>query len=662
MPFPSLRTLEKQPRYSPGLSGFLRCFFLLSSLLTSWFLAAQGPCNSVFTVGPDTAICGDGSALLTGTPGFETYLWSTGATTQSITVSTTGTYTCTATELSSVGNVVINGDFSQGDTGFSSDYLPGIGGTYGLLSLAGRYAVAPNAHNTHVNFASFWDHTTGTNSGNMLVVNGAGVANQSIWCQTVAVVPNTTYTFQAWLASCVSGAPAVLDFTVNGVSLGNPLLATSQTGVWLPFNALWDSGNNTSVTICITNLNTANAGNDFALDDIVFSPACTYTDSVVVSLNPFPQPDLGPDITICDGDPVVLQPNWPSAQSYLWSDGSTGPTLQPQVSGTNWVQVSENGCSARDSIDVTFNPFPVVDLGPDQTLCAGETTTLNATHPGASYLWQDGSTAATYTTTVSVNASVAVTVLGCSTTDAAFVHFNPLPLVDLGADALTCADSVLQFNMTQPGGSYLWDDGDTIALHSIADAGGHWLRVAVLGCISADTMRVDRILPIELDLGPDFLLCSGTTATLVAGPQPGPGLYYRWDDGSTDITRQIDDEGNYSVLVGNVCETVMDTVVVTMDLCDCPVFVPNAFTPDGDDLNDVFAPTFDCPVDRYHFTVFNRWGSPVWSSDDPTKGWDGGTGKDQAPEGVYIWLLQVTPHTVYEHTPRRVVGHVVVLR
>ncbi|HNB82261.1 MAG TPA: hypothetical protein PLP14_09205, partial [Chitinophagaceae bacterium] len=111
------------------------------------------------------------------------------------------TYTLTIQAVTPV-NLIPNGDFSQGNTLFSSSYVYGTGGPWGLLSNEGQYAIATNPNSTHINFASFGDHTTGT--GNMMVVNGAGTPNVNIWCETINVNPNTWYDFSAWGATCVA--------------------------------------------------------------------------------------------------------------------------------------------------------------------------------------------------------------------------------------------------------------------------------------------------------------------------------------------------------------------------------------------------------------------------------------------------------------------------
>lgn len=628
------------------------CALLLSTNV------AWSQCTDDFSLGNDTTLCAGAPLLLNAGAGYQSYLWEDGSTTQTHATSGAGTYTCTVTDFGTSGELVVNGDFSTGATGFTSDYVPGFGGTYGLLSAAGTYAVSTNPQLTHVNFQSFGDHTTG--NGNMLVVNGADVLGQNVWCQTVAVTPNTDYAFSAWLASAVSGSPAELVFTINGATIGTPLLAPWATGQWVNFYSVWNSGANTSATICITNQNSQDSGNDFALDDISFAPFCTYTDDIVVTEQAYPEPDLGEDIHTCAGTEVVLDATTPNADNYIWQDGSTSTTLEPSAAGIYWVDVTENGCTARDSVEVIFDVQPTVELGAAQEECEGEVAILNAFFPDATYLWQDGSTGSSYQVTGSGDYSVIVDVDGCTATDAVQFTYYPLPVVDLGPDTVICADTSLHVDVSRPGGSYVWENGSTTGQRTLVESGLYWVKVTVSGCSTTDSLDLGNIPLPYVELGADFLLCTGTKAVLDA---TGAGYTYQWNTGDTTSELEITEEGVYSVLVTSPCGSYEDSITVTQDRCDCPIFIPNAFTPDADGINEGFRPQFDCSVDRYRFTIFDRWGRELWKSEDPQAGWDGGGGGTDGTEiGVYQWKLEIRTQTVNEHTLRKLYGHVVLLR
>lgn len=399
---------------------------LAATVLIAASVHAQ-PCPGSIDLGPDVVLCEGNTALLSPGPGYLSYLWSTGATSASLMVGTAGTYTCTVQELSTSSNLVVNGDFSAGATGFTSGYIPGTGGTWGLLSNEGQYAVASNASTTHNNFPPCTDHGGG---GNMMVVNGAATAGVSVWCQTITVQPNTNYAFTAWLASMVAQNPAVLQFTINGQVLGGTFAAAPITCTWNQFYEIWSSGSNTTADICITNQNTLASGNDFALDDISFTPFCSYTDSVLVTVNAYPEPELGPNQVICGEGEVVLDATTPTVDTYIWNDGlATGPQLTVTASGTYWVNVFTGTCFGRDSVDVTFLPQPTVDLGGDRTACTGDSVVLDAGGQNTSYLWHDGSTANSWTGYASVEAWVIVSQGPCTASDTVMVSIAPCDVV-----------------------------------------------------------------------------------------------------------------------------------------------------------------------------------------------------------------------------------------
>lgn len=623
--------------------------FFLSGLLFPRTASAQ--CTSPFSLGPDVTLCAGQTLLLTVPPIYQSYLWNTGATTSTLLVTGPGTYSCTTGVVAPTGNLVVNGDFSAGATGFSSDYIPGVTGPWGPLSDPGTYGVTTSPSLVHTQFASFGDHTTGL--GGMLVVNGASTVNQNVWCQTVAVDPYTDYAFSAWLASCVTGSPAQLQFTVNGMAVGN-LNALAMTGVWTNFYSVWNSGASSTATICITNLNTSMGGNDFALDDIVFAPFCVYYDEVVVNYLANPVPELGPDASFCADATVTLDPAWPTASNYLWSTGSTAPTLVANSPGWYWVEVTEDGCTARDSILLTMLPLPVADLGADQTSCAGQTVILDATYPGASYVWLDGSTAPTLNATLSGNYHVTLSLSGCTDKDTVYVHFHPLPVVELGPDSSLCAGEFLALDVYRPGGSYLWNDGTVVPQRNVQGGATYTVTVTENGCSTMDAIAVGVTPLPEVDLGDDFDLCVGSIAFLDA---EGPGYTYAWSDGSAVPDLTISEPGTYWVEVSNACGLATDTILVTPVFCDCPVYVPVAFTPNGDGNNEWFRPISECTFRSYHLRIFDRWGALVWETKKPEEAW---RGVDEL-SSVFVWTLEFVPDGITD-TQRELRGHVVVLR
>lgn len=378
-------------------------------------------------VSPDVSICEGDCTTLT-VAGGDYFVWAPNAdiadsslTTQNVCPTVTTTYDVTSYTVGP--NMIVNGDFSSGNTGFNSSYTF----TNPTNTAEAQYNVIPNPATYNGAFSPCADHTGG---GNMMVVNGSSVTGATVWCQTIPVSPNTDYMFSAWLASVYPVNPAILEFSINGVPFGSTLNASGTTCNWSEFFTTWNSGVTTTATICITNLNTSVMGNDFALDDISFQTICEQNESITVTVNPTPVVDAGPDQTLCDGDQTVL--NGSGASTYSWDNGVTdGVTFTPATTLTYTVTgTAVGGCQATDQVTVTVNPIPAVDAGADQTICIGDQVTLSGSGAGVGgvYAWDNGVTDGVAFTPAT---TTIYTVQGtdanlCSATDQVTVTINPL--------------------------------------------------------------------------------------------------------------------------------------------------------------------------------------------------------------------------------------------
>ena len=380
---------------------------------------------------------GGGSVRLTAnvTPQPATYLWSNGSTASSILVDKAGPYSLTATSPNGCSStlftnvaqeLVYNGDFSAGNVGFTSAYgnnqAPYTGGSTGLWPET-LYAVDWNANIHHSNFFGT-DHTTG--NGNFMIVNGAGYDTTTVWRQSFAVQPNTTYYFSAWAMSLNRVPPyAQLKFTVNDSLFGTTAIlapgANTTAGPfnWVRFYGTWNSGTNTFITISIVDLQIARGGNDFGLDDISFG-----------TLAPFPFA-AAPAGSACEGQALVLRSNVTGGSSpyfYSWTgpNGFTSTAKDPVIpvaamshAGTYNLSVTDAySCPVTASAVVTINQAATVNAGPNQGVCAGTTITLAGTRGGSatSSTWSapsgtfsnTGSLTSTYTPSIT-NGTVILT-------------------------------------------------------------------------------------------------------------------------------------------------------------------------------------------------------------------------------------------------------------
>lgn len=220
---------------------------------------------------------------------------------------------------------------------------------------------------------------------------------------------------------------------------------------------------------------------------------CYGTDSIQVSLNPTPVLDLGPDVSGCQGDTFEIGANMAFA-SYQWSSGQTDSSILVHFNtGVTLSVLDSNGCGTVDNINITINPPPQVDLGPDQLGCFQEGGTVTvSTQILGSYLWSDGSTNDSLTLAQADTVWLQVTdVNGCLGADTIGVRDNT-PSIDLGPDMTGCEGTAVSLSAATGFSSYAWSNGATSANTNVTAAGSY--SVVVLnntGCSATDTIEVN---------------------------------------------------------------------------------------------------------------------------------------------------------------------------
>lgn len=537
--------------------------------------------------------------------------------TPTVTVTQTTSYVLTATAPDLSTNLVVNGDFEGGNYGFTSDY----GYNPGDLVPEGLYDVIDNPQSDHPGFANCGDHTSG--AGNMMVVNGSGVANENVWCETVNVMPNSEYVLSAWLCSVVSSSPAQLQFSINGTGIGPIFNASSQLCNWQNFFQTWNSGGASSATICIVNQNTALGGNDFALDDIVFAPVCTVHDTVQVSVINITAVASPTTVIIpCEGSSITLNGTGSSTGpniTYLWDtpDGnivSGANTLMPVVDapGSYTLTVSYPApdgtiCEKTATVNVILNPNPMIAwINPPLPLGCGSTTATligNTNQTAfATYSWttQNGhivSGADQRICTVDMEGTyellVTNTSTGCTATAEVTVTATTTPPVANASvmDTVTCFQDTVQLFSTGsssgPGFSYAWTttNGHFISGQNTATALVDTSGIYILGvtntssnCTSYDTVRVvGNLTPPYMFLPPQQQInCVVDTIAMIVYLYPPPYVNIVWTtsngghivNGQYTPNPQVDSQGMYHVIItdpDNGC-TSNGSVFVTQNI------------------------------------------------------------------------------------------------
>jgi hypothetical protein len=254
---------------------------------------------------------------------------------------------------------------------------------------------------------------------------------------------------------------------------------------------------------------------------------CSSTDNVVITVNPAPSVNLGPDQTVCGS--TTLDAGNPGA-TYLWSTGATTQTISVSTSGNYSVTVTANGCDATDDVQVTITPAPVVNLGPDISTCATNAT-LDAGNPGLTFNWSTGESTQTISVTVDGIYWVDVTDGSCTTRDSINVALNTGALtVNLGADRTICDGASVTLDAGNPGASYVWSTGATTQTITVSASGTYSVTVSQNGCTGTDEVQVTvNALPTASITAPDTTITASATAISGIG---SAGASLGWNFGS----------------------------------------------------------------------------------------------------------------------------------
>ncbi|GAB3020025.1 T9SS type B sorting domain-containing protein [Spirosoma pulveris] len=287
--------------------------------------------------------------------------------------------------------------------------------------------------------------------------------------------------------------------------------------------------------------------------------------------------------------------------------------------------------------DISLVPTKL-ELGNDSTLCGrASTLLLDATTPGTSYYrWSDGSTKPTLLVTRPGKYSVTA-VTDCKTLRDS-ITINYALDFDLGTDTTICNGQTLALKVpTATGATYRWQDGSRQNELTVRAEGRYSIQVTQAGCVAADSIYVRYIRPPQLDLGPDQSLCGAQLFTIKPSVAEGK---FSWLDQVPGIERTVSSSGVYRARVQNDCAVTLDSVQIDYEACDCILYAPNSFTPNGDGLNDQFL-AFGCgDITITSLAVFNRWGEVVFQTATEPFQWNGNYRGEACETGVYAWSIQ----------------------
>ncbi|GAB3899624.1 gliding motility-associated C-terminal domain-containing protein [Spirosoma agri] len=308
--------------------------------------------------------------------------------------------------------------------------------------------------------------------------------------------------------------------------------------------------------------------------------------------------------------------------------------------------------------DVSLLPVKL-DLGRDTTLCGRASTySLSAKTPGAiDYLWNDGTISPTLLVTKAGTYSVKVTTPCKILYDTISINYS-LDF-NLGPDTTLCTGQTLTLSVPSSASStYSWQNGSSLNTFPVSQAGRYTVRVTQANCTVTDSIQVRYTEPPQLDLGQDIELCGAERFTIQPTVAKGQ---FAWQDLFAEQSRTVTNSGVFRATVRNECATVTDSIVISYGACDCVLYTPDSFTPNGDGSNDTFS-AYGCgDISIQSLSVFNRWGELIFTTTTPPFQWDGYVQGVACPTGVYAWHIDYRLSQRNKVTPGQRQGSVYVL-
>lgn len=468
---------------------------------------------------------------------------------------------------------------------------------------------------------------------NINLITDDGLPTQNSFCKQVVVVPSLHTPLQS-KRICNNDSVLLTSSNISG-NLWN-------TGSTDPFINVNKSG--------IYWVKSTNAG------------GCTNVDSFNVEVISTPLIKLGQDTSICSADSLLLNAGNNGA-SFLWQTGQASQTIWVKQAGSYNVTVSNNGCSASDTIVVNILPLPQITIAGNKAICEGNTTQISASG-GVDYIWTPSYGLSNPLGAVtSANPKSTTTYLlsskgqnGCTAKDSVTLEVTPRPIFTAAAkNPVLCLGDTTML-IASGGDVYEWtpsttldhpDQNKTLAfptsntIYKVVITNNRCTITdsifITLPVVSKPSVATTKTNDINCFIGEAILHTSGGSQYLWI---PAKGLS---DPSSPNPLVRINETTTYHLFVTTkdgclVEDSITVNVMKSDDGSGFPV--PSAFTPNGDGKNDCFGVKSWGDVSQFSLNIFNRWGELLFHSDDPTKCWNGLFKGQQQPGDVYVYWIK----------------------
>jgi gliding motility-associated-like protein len=390
---------------------------------------------------------------------------------------------------------------------------------------------------------------------------------------------------------------------------------------------------------------------------------CTAIDEIEVIVNEIPYLELGNDTSICEGENLILNASTAGA-NHSWQDGSTNSDFEVSQTGTYTVEIELLGCNLQKQIEVIVYEIPYLELGNDTSVCEGQILNLDASTIGANYLWQDGSANPDFEVSQAGIYSLEIEVNGCKNKDEIKVNFMFIDANIIG-DGLFCNINEVQASIIVTGENppftinysngeiFNTISGESPFLIDIPQEGTYYTTQVIdnKGCIDSNVDTAIFVLypkvQASFSVEPEYAYIDDPTITFynnslnhyTSSWSFGDRTYYETMEEIIEHIYMFSGDFVVRLIVSNehMCK---DTTEQELSIIPIPFFVPNAFTPGSELINNTFGLSTD-KVQKFQMIIFDRWGDEIYRNNDVNKPWDGTKNNQLVPIGVYVYKIDI---------------------
>ncbi|MFM7015462.1 MAG: choice-of-anchor L domain-containing protein [Bacteroidota bacterium] len=593
--------------------------------------------NATITVNGNLNLCPNDSVILTASNG-TSYLWSNGATTQSIVIYTAGTYSCTVSYNGSCdsftnpititqsgtpaiinasgpltfcngGSVTLNAatapNYQWSNGANSSSINVNTSGTY-TLTVSDNGCISNSTVNVIVN-ANPTPSITGVSNScpGINVPLSVGTYNSYLWSNgaTTSSITSTSTSIYTVTVTDINGCTGMANHSVSFYTAPTPSIigtlqvcagnssTLSSSGSFAQY--LWSTG---SITSAIN----VNASGNYTLT-VTDNNGCSAATNATFTVNPLPTASINGAPVICNGASTTYSAN-PAGINYLWNTGATSNSINLSNAGNYTVTVTDNnGCSSQASQQLTVTNNPTPTITGLTSACQGQNISLDAgSYSG--YQWSNGATTQSISVNTSGTYTVTVTITGgCTGTTSQNITIHPLPTPIINGVLAICAGQSTQLSSNGIYNSYQWSNGAIASSITAAAPGNYALTVTDNnGCIGSTSVQLNNYPLPTPSLPTTVSICAGDSTNVT----PGNFANYVWSNGQTNPSIYLLNAGTYIVEVTDIngCKN-NDTTILVVNNLPLPIII---------------GPTTTCANIPATLNAGNSYAQYLWSTGEPT--------------------------------------------